>query len=226
MILYRTTQGCVKKQLHRLRPARPGPWPRRAAAARGRAPGPPPAAAPAAPARAGSCREKDVRWPVNSCGKTAVKGWSWSNFSLVQRRHRRCHRPRRLQPALQRRRRRRQPRGRAARLERERMVPGQVGPIDASWPMHTHENTSMKGWSWPNFWADTASLSPGRPARAPRPGPRARAPRAPPGHRSPARSVSSNNVLYFLISIENHHGNIDIASSKPPAFNARQPNRV
>jgi hypothetical protein len=35
-----------------------------------------------------------------------------------------------------------------------------VGPKDASWPMLSCGNTAIKGWSWPNFWANVASFSP------------------------------------------------------------------
>ena len=35
----------------------------------------------------------------------------------------------------------------------------QVGPEDASWPTHSDENAAIKGWSWPNFWANLASFS-------------------------------------------------------------------
>ena len=36
-------------------------------------------------------------------------------------------------------------------VERERR---QVGPEDASWPIRSCVNTAIKGWSWPNFWAN------------------------------------------------------------------------
>ena len=52
------------------------------------------------------------------------------------------------------------PTGAPAELpERERCY---VGPEDASWPMCSGGNTAIKGWSWPNFWADLASFSLGR----------------------------------------------------------------
>ena len=35
----------------------------------------------------------------------------------------------------------------------------QVGPNDASWPVHSRGNAAMKGWSWPNFWASLVSFS-------------------------------------------------------------------
>ena len=35
----------------------------------------------------------------------------------------------------------------------------QVGPEDASWPTHSGENAAIKGWSWPNFWANLVSFS-------------------------------------------------------------------
>jgi hypothetical protein len=44
----------------------------------------------------------------------------------------------------------------SASLERER---SQAGPIYASWPMHSCDNTAIKGWSWPSFWANLASFS-------------------------------------------------------------------
>jgi hypothetical protein len=43
--------------------------------------------------------------------------------------------------------------------ERERRS---VGPEDASWLMHSCGSTAVKGWSWPNFWANLASFSLGQ----------------------------------------------------------------
>jgi hypothetical protein len=49
----------------------------------------------------------------------------------------------------------------------------QVGPKDASWPMHSCGNTAIKGCSWPNFWACLGCFSLRRLC--------GRAPREPPG---------------------------------------------
>jgi hypothetical protein len=35
----------------------------------------------------------------------------------------------------------------------------QVGPKDASWPMHSCGSTAVNGCSWPNFWANVAPFS-------------------------------------------------------------------
>ena len=32
----------------------------------------------------------------------------------------------------------------------------QVGPNDARWPTHSGGNTALKGWSRPNFWANSS----------------------------------------------------------------------
>jgi hypothetical protein len=41
-------------------------------------------------------------------------------------------------------------------LQRDRC---QVGPKHSGWPVHSCGNTAMKGCSWPNFWANSASFS-------------------------------------------------------------------